>query len=369
MAKIRQTTLELRPKALSHNYNYLRSLLQPNTKFMGVVKAFAYGSDLIKTAKKIESLGADYLAVAYDSEGFQLRKAGIKLPILVFHPYPINYDELIRQRLIPSIFSKKNLMQFMETAQTFNVENYPIHLKLNTGMNRLGFEPEDLPFLKTSLATTNSIKVDGIFSHLAASEDKNETTFTQQQLTQFKTYSTAIIESLPYTPLRHLCNTSGVLNYPEAHFDMVRSGIGLYGFGNAPEFDKKLQPVAALKTYISQIHQLQKGDSVGYNRKFIASEAMKTATLPIGYADGIHRQYSNGKTAVIINKQKATIIGDVCMDMIMVDISHIDCQEGDEVCLFGRVQSAEEFAQTAGTISYELLAGITARVKRRIIEE
>lgn len=367
MSAIRETTLEIDLNALAHNYHYLRSRLTEKTKLMGVVKAYAYGSDSVEIARKLESLGAEFLAVAYESEGIFLRKNGIKLPILVFHSQETHFDEIIAYELTPSIYSRLTLTKFMEAAEKNNCEAYPVHLNLNTGLNRLGFDPGDLDFVITELSKTTAVKTQGIYSHLAASEDKNERDFTLKQYNLFKSESERLIKELDCKPLLHLCNTSGMLNYPEFHFDMVRCGIGLYGYGNTSAEDKNLQPVASLKTRISQIHHLQKGDSVSYNRKFIAPKAMKTATLPIGYADGLHRGYSNGKTSVLIHGQTAPIIGYICMDMIMVDVTSVDCKEGDEVLVFGKTQTASGLAATAGTISYEVITTISQRVKRVVI--
>lgn len=367
MEKIRETTLEIDLRALAHNYHYLRSRIASSTKFMGVVKAYAYGSDSVEVARKLESLGADFLAVAYESEGIFLRKNGIKLPILVFHSQQIHFDEIIAHNLTPSIYSRLTLAQFTEAATKNNCQSYPIHLNLNTGLNRLGFDPKDLDFVVVELSKTSAVQVEGIYSHLAASEDLEEKEFTLKQHHLFITGTAKIKEGLNCQPLLHLCNTSGILNFPEFHFDMVRCGIGLYGYGNAVEEDKNFLPVASLKTCISQIHDLNKGDSVSYNRKFVAPKQMKAATLPIGYADGLHRGYSNGETSVIINGKAAPIIGYICMDMIMVDISHIDCEEGEEVLIFGKDQTASGLAETAGTISYEVITTISQRVRRKII--
>ncbi|HLS29926.1 MAG TPA: alanine racemase [Flavobacteriaceae bacterium] len=368
MSKIRQTTLEINLQSLSHNFQYLSSHLSKNTKLMAVVKAFSYGNNPVVIGKKLIELGADYLAVAYDTEAIDLRLAGIKKPILIFHPYAVNFEKIIEHQLTPSIFSKKKLERFIDVAEKQQQKAYPIHLKLNTGFNRLGFEPENLDFISEKLAQTEAVKVEGIFSHLAASQDPQERDFTLLQLKNFKVLSENIINKLNHNPLRHLCNTSGILNYPEAHFDMVRTGIGLYGYGNAAEIDAQLKPVGSLKTVISQIHHLEEGDSVGYNRRFIASKKMQTATLSLGYADGIHRHYSNGKTAVFVNGKPAPIIGDICMDMFMIDVTNINCEEGTEVTIFGAEQSAEDFAKAAGTISYEVITTIAHRVKRVIIE-
>lgn len=367
MAHPSETVLEIDLKALEHNFTYLRSKVSKNTKIMGVVKAFAYGSDSVKIAKKLVDFGADYLAVAYVNEGVTLRKGGIEKPILVFHPQSANFKSLIDHCLAPTIYSRYTLDNFVETAESLQQKNYPIHLNFNTGMNRLGFSVADTVFITKKLQQTKAIKIDGIYSHFSASEDENEREFSFHQLEDFINLSAEIIKDLDYKPLLHLCNTSGILNYPEAHFDMVRPGIGLYGYGNSAAEDKNLKPVASLKTIISQVHHLEKGDSVGYNRKFSANRPTKIATLPLGHADGLNRIYGHGKVSVLINGKLAPIVGNVCMDMVMVDITGIDCQDGDEVIVFGKNKSAEEFANAAGTISYELLTSISQRVKRVIV--
>lgn len=367
MSKTSETVLEIDLSALEHNYNYLRSKLQPNTKMLGVVKAFAYGSDSVAIAKRLSKIGIDYFAVAYTREGIALRKGGIQKPILVLHPQSTNFEEVIENDLLPNIYSKFTLEAFIETAEKLQLKKYPIHLKINTGLNRLGFDLDEMNWIAETLATTESVKVEGIFSHLAASEDEAERDFTKYQIENYQKALDTLLPQLDFPPIRHLCNTSGIINYPEAHYDMVRTGIGLYGFGNSAEEDKKLKPVGTLKTIISQIHHIKKGESVGYNRGFKASSATKTATLPLGHADGINRIYGKEKTGVLINGHHAPIIGNVCMDMLMIDISGIDCKEGDEVILFGKEKSAEEFAHNAGTISYELITSISQRVKRKLI--
>lgn len=368
MPKATETVLEIDLKALAHNYHYLRSKLQPETKFLGVVKAFAYGSDSVKIAQKLVDLGIDYFAVAYVKEGVILRDAGIKTPILVLHPQQANFDELIQRCLEPSLYSPKILKEFLETAKKHNQTSYPIHLKFNTGLNRLGFWENDVAFIAKQLDGRSEIKVKSIFSHLAASEDLAESDFTRKQIESFQKITLEIDSTLEYEPFKHLLNTSGILNYIEAQHDMVRSGIGLYGFGNDPKIDNELKPVATLKTIISQIHKIEPNESVGYNRAYTSRGYRITATLPLGHADGIGRQYGNGNTFVTVNGYKAPIIGNVCMDMIMIDITDINCKEGDEVIVFGKKPNAEEFAAGASTISYELLTGISQRVKRSFLD-
>ncbi|WP_276168841.1 alanine racemase [Zobellia alginiliquefaciens] len=369
MAKASETVLEIDLLALEHNYRFLKSRIKQTTKFLGVVKAFAYGSDSVAIARKLEVLGADYLAVAYVSEGVVLRQAGIKLPILVLHPLPVSFDNLVTYDLEPNIYSIKILKDFLQVAQERGLNQYPIHLKFNTGLNRLGFTENEVETLAEMLKGQNQVKVVSLFSHLAASEDLNEREFTENQIARFEGIVNALVKHLKHKPMLHLLNTSGIINYAaQSQYDMVRSGIGLYGFGNEAAIDAQLKPVATLKTVISQIHTIIKGQSIGYNMAYRAQEDIVTATLPVGHADGIGRQYGNGKAYVTINGQKAPIIGNVCMDMIMVNITGIDCKEGDEVIVFGKSPTAEAFASGAKTISYEILTGISQRVTRLVVD-
>ncbi|WP_400075612.1 alanine racemase [Winogradskyella sp. R77965] len=367
MSKAQETVLEIDLGALTHNFNYLKSKLQPKTKFLAVVKAFAYGSDAIAIAKHLQKLNVDYLAVAYTKEGVALRDAGITIPILVLHPQSINFETLIDRCLEPSLYSKHVLNEFIKVAEVKSQTDYPVHIKFNTGLNRLGFWKNDVDSIVSKLKDTDAVIAKSIFSHLAASEDVNELEFTTTQIETFKTISKVFESKVDYKPWLHLCNTSGVINYTEAHFDMVRCGIGLYGFGNSVKEDENLKPIASLKSVISQIHNIEKNETVGYNRAYKAKGFEKTATIPIGHADGVGRIYGNGKGFVIINGKKAPIIGNVCMDMIMVNISDIDCREGDEVIIFNSAYKASNLAESANTISYEILTAISQRVKRSFL--
>ena len=369
MSTVHETTLEINLDALDHNYKYLKSKLPEGVMLMGVVKAFGYGSESAVIAKKLSELGAKYFAVAYTQEGVVLRDAGITEPILVLHPQSVNFKEIIERCLEPSIYSEFVLKAFIKTAEELGQKDYPIHIKLNTGLNRLGFIYPELETVFGFLKNSTSVKVKSIFSHLAASEDWKEREFTLQQLGKFRKMAFKIFENLNYKPLLHISNTSGIINYPEAAFDMVRTGIGLYGFGNDEKINEHLIPIGTLKTIISQIHELADGESVGYNRVFVSTGRTITATLPIGHADGINRQYGNGRAGVFINGNYAPIIGNVCMDMLMIDITGINCKEGDEVIIFGGPQHATKFAAKGNTISYELITGISQRVKRVIVSE
>ena len=367
MPKVTETALEINLASLKHNFEFLKSKLKDKTLFLAVVKAFAYGSDAVVVAKCLQELGVDYFAVAYVSEGVALRKAGVKTPVLVLHPQEKNLKHAIEHCLEPSLYTLKILQAFERIAHQHNQKNYPVHIKFNTGLNRLGFEPNDLEVVVKELSKTCALKVKSVFSHLAASEDLEEKPFTLEQINLYKSLSSSFIDALGYPVIKHLCNTSGVLNYPEAHFDMVRCGIGLYGYGNSDKESKNFRPIATLKSVISQIHLVKKGESVGYNRAFISSEDSKIATIPIGHADGIGRHFGYGVGAVSIGLEKAPIVGNVCMDMIMVNVTSIECEEGDEVIFFGPEYSAETSAAAVSTISYELITGISQRVKRQIV--
>lgn len=364
MPKTSETVLELDLNALEHNYHYLRSKLKEDTKFLAVVKAYAYGSDAVEIGKKLVTLGVDYFAVAYVKEGVVLRNAGIKTPILVLHPQPINFDALIKNSLEPSLYSPKILREFLEALKMTDQKDYPVHIKFNTGLNRLGFWENDIDYVVKQLKGRDEINLTSIFSHLAVSEDFDEKPYTEQQIESFMSIAKEMDAKLGYQTQKHLLNTSGILNYPEFQLDMVRSGIGLYGFGNDKDIDPKLKPVASLKTIISQIHKIEPHETVGYNRAFTSDGYRITATLPLGHADGIGRQYGNEKAYVSVHGKMAPIIGNVCMDMIMIDVTGIECNEGDEVIVFGENPTASLFASFTNTISYELITGISQRVTR-----
>lgn len=360
------TKLRIDLKAVKFNLNYFKAKLQENTKMLIVVKAFGYGSDAVEIAKSIQDKVA-YFAVAYTDEGIALRKAGINTPILVLHPQISNLELIIENCLEPNLYNFTILDTFLSITDAKKLTNYPIHIKFNTGLNRLGFKADETSTITEKINKNKSIKVASIFSHLAASEDKSERDFSLQQIASFKKIVTNFEQYIGYKPTMHLCNTSGIINYPQAHFDMVRLGIGLYGFGNDKNETSNLKNVVSLKSVISQIHTINKGESIGYNRAFIADKEVRTATIPIGHADGISRKLGNGVGFVTINNQKAAIIGNVCMDMIMVDVTDVKCNEGDEVTIFDNQQTITKFAKSANTISYEIITAISQRIKRKII--
>ena len=358
------TIIEINLHALINNLHQFKAKLQPNTKIMCMVKAFGYGTGGYEIAQALEYNGVDYLGVAYADEGAALRKQGISLPIMVMNPEQSSYDIVIKNQLEPEIYSFRVLEKFVTALDKYYLDKpYPIHIKLDTGMNRLGFKNAEISTLKELLnAYKNKLEVKSIFTHLAASEDKNEVDFTTNQFSLFSNSYDLLTADLLEKPIRHILNSAGIINYPAHQFDMVRLGIGLYGFVSNSDFP--LEIVATFKTVISQIKTIENGETVGYNRKFKAIDKKRIAVLPVGYADGIHRILGNENGFVIIHNQKATIIGTICMDTMMVDVTNIPCSEGDEVCIFGKNPSIEEVAMKAQTIPYEILTSISQRVKR-----
>lgn len=357
------TVLEIDGNALAHNLDYFKNKLEKDTQILVVVKAFGYGSEAVEIAKFLEEK-VDYFAVAYTDEGIALRNAGIEKPILVLHPQIPNLTLIIKHQLEPNLYNFKIFNAFLALADEKLLLNYPIHIKFNTGLNRIGFWHTDVPKIIASLQATNHIKVASLFSHLAASDDVQEKDFTINQINDFAFIAKQFFEHLDTKPMVHILNTSGIVNYPQAQFDMVRLGIGLYGFGNDENETKQLQNVMSLKSIISQIHLIEPGESIGYNRAFTANKPMKTATIPVGHADGISRKLGNKNYAVLVNNQPAKIIGNVCMDMMMVDITTIDCNEGDEIIIFNSQEMIQEIANNSETIPYETLTAISQRVKR-----
>nr|WP_315126470.1 alanine racemase [uncultured Capnocytophaga sp.] len=368
--KTEETILEINLTDLEKNIHYLKSLLKPSTLFLAVVKASSYGNNSVAIASHLQRKGlANYFAVAFASEGIALREAGISLPILVLHPQPIHFDDIIKYQLEPTIYSLRIAQLFLDYASKHELKKYPIHLKCNTGLNRLGFDLNEIDAVLELLKNNPTIEVKTAYSHLAASEDMNEKAFTEKQIETFVSFQEKINNTFSHKVIYHQCNTSGILNYPQAQFDMVRCGVGMYGFANDALLQPYLTPIMTLKSVISQIHTLSIGDSLGYNRGYIADHLTKTATIPVGHADGINRIYGKGKGFVFINGKKAPILGNVCMDMILVEVTDIPCEEGDEVIVFDKIHTAESLAESAGTISYELITSMSHRINRIYIKD
>ncbi len=368
--KVHQTVLEINLSAIINNLNYFRGLLKPDTKVMAMVKAFSYGSGSFEIANALQFHKVDYLAVAYADEGVELRKAGINLPIMVMNPEEESFVAMFKYKLEPEIYSFRILSILEKSLYIQQVDEIvPIHIKLDTGMHRLGFEENDIEKLIELLKNNTKLKIASVFSHLAAADDKTHDNFTLSQIDKFDRLSNKIINNFNYLILRHILNSAGIHRFPQAQYDMVRLGIGLYGVHYNEQEQFKLQNVSKLKSCISQIKEIPANTSIGYNRSFIAKDNMKIAVIPIGYADGLSRTLSNGKGKVLIKGKFAPIVGNICMDMCMVDITNINCNEGDEVIIFGEDYPIIEFAKTLGTIPYEVLTSISRRVKRIYYQE
>lgn len=361
--KVHDTVMEINLNAIVHNLNFYRSKLLPGTKVMVMVKAFAYGSGSFEVANVLQYNKVDYLAVAYADEGIALRNAGIHLPIMVMSPESNAFDKMIRYKLEPEIYNASVLTNFINHLKLEGITKYPIHLKLDTGMHRLGFEEQELNDIY-ELIKEDNIHVQSVFSHLAASEANEHDEFTKHQLDVYDKMYANIRYHLHEDPIRHIANTAAILRFPEAHYDMVRLGIGLYGIENVGNFEHELQSVAELKTTVTQVRKVKKGETIGYSRRGVLPYDADIATIKIGYADGFNRALGNGVAEVLINGKRAKVVGSVCMDMCMVDVTGIDVEEGDEVIVFGEELHIKELANKLNTIPYEVLTSISQRVQR-----
>lgn len=362
--KTHETVLEINLDSISHNLNYYKSKLADGVKVMVMVKAFGYGNGGLEIAKLLEHHKVDYLGVAFADEGISLKNGGIKLPIMVLNPESTSFPSIIQYQLEPEIYSIKGLKAFLKIAREKNLKDFPIHIKLDTGMHRLGFEENTIEELIQTLKDDKTVRVQSVLSHLATSDDPKHFDFVNKQIALYEKLSSRLINELKINPIRHILNTSGISNFPMAQYNMVRLGIGLYGVSNDPAEQKYLENVGTLKSIISQVRTIPAGDSVGYGRRFMAEKETKIATIPIGYADGIARLWGNEVGFVVIKNQKAKIVGSVCMDMLMVNVSEIDCKEGDYVIIFGESPTVIEMAEALKTIPYEIMTSISQRVKR-----
>lgn len=364
------TVLEINLNAILHNVNYHKSLLEPSTKMMAMVKANAYGLGSYEISEFLQHHHIDYLGVAYADEGVELRKKGITTPIVVMNPEQHSYDSIIQYDLEPEIYSFRVLELFYDALQKSGSDRkFPIHIKLETGMHRLGFKGYELDQLSLSLAHKN-LKVQSIFSHLSSADVPTEKEFTLKQLAVFEQNSEYLIKNIGYQPLRHILNSSGITNYSDHHYDMVRIGIGMLGESSNPEIQRQLQSTVSFKTVISQISSVDNGESVGYSRKYKADHKTKIATIPVGYADGIPRLIGNQVGNVGINNTLAPIVGNICMDMMMIKVDDVaNVKEGDTVTVFNAKPSLKEFAGYCKTITYEVLTSISPRVKRIYIKD
>ena len=357
--------LELDLKGCARNYRYFRSLLEPSTKLLVLVKANAYGHGAVEFAAMMQRAGADYLAVAYPVEGLELRRNGISLPVIVLTAGTDFFPEIIETRLEPSIPNLESLEAFCAHLRQQGLREYPVHIKLDTGMHRLGFMTSEIPALLDYLKSHPEVKVKSLFSHLCVAEDPEQDAFTHNQFQLFEQNTRTLSDGLGYTPMRHILNSAGIERFPQYQYDMVRLGIGIYGISALPGV--RLSPVASLKCKVLQIKHLRPGDTVGYGRWGKAAEGTVIATIPVGYADGIDRHLGQGKASFSINGHRAPTIGNICMDMCMLDVTGLDVKVGDTVTVFGADPSVEELADILGTIPYEILASIPRRIERIIV--
>ena len=359
--------LELDLSGCRDNYKYFRGLLKPQTKMLVLVKANAYGHGAVEFAKMMSEAGADYLAVAYPVEGMELREAGIHKPILVLTAGTDFFNEIIDNNLEPSIPNTSALDILCKTLEERDIRNFPIHIKLDTGMHRLGFMTSELAELEDYLSKTDRVRVKSIFSHLAASDEPDNDDFTLGQIELFQKNAGALSDSLGYKPMWHILNSAGIERFPQYQFDMVRLGIGIYGISALPGV--KLAPVASLKCKILQIKHLKPEDgTVGYGRHGkIAPEGTVTATIPVGYADGIDRLLGCGRASFLLNGKRVPTIGNICMDMCMLDITGVEAKVGDTVTIFGKEPTISELAEILGTIPYEILTSVPRRIERVVI--
>lgn len=365
--RVHETVLEVNLDALVHNFNFYKSKLAPNVKLISMVKANGYGAGASEIAKTLQYHRCGYLAVAIASEGVALRGEGITMPIIILNSETYGFEELFQYNLEPEVYNFRILKAFIKEAESRGVTNYPIHVKLDTGMHRLGFVREDIPELIETLQNQKSLHVVSTFSHLAASESWAFDNFTEKQIDVFEQISAQIEDNLKYKINRHILNSAGIERFPDNQFNMVRLGIGLYGVSASGV--KGLRNVCTLKTTILQIKTLKENDTVGYGRKELLDHDARVAAIRIGYADGLSRQFGNRKGKVLINGEFAPIIGDVCMDLCMVDVTNINANEGDTVIVFGEDLSVIELANSIGTIPYEILTAVSPRVKKIYIKE
>ncbi|PJB14020.1 MAG: alanine racemase [Flavobacteriales bacterium CG_4_9_14_3_um_filter_32_8] len=367
------TTLEINMSNLVSNLTYFRSLLSPKTKIMVMVKAFSYGLGTYEVAKLLEENKVDYLGVANIYEGIELRNAGIHLPIMVMKPEIDSFNLMVEFQLTPAIFSIHALNKLMVTLaaeKRYNSKNpYIISIKLDTGMHRLGFDEHEIEELIQDLKQHTNLKIESIFSHLVATDEEKHDEFTQQQIELFNKMADSISKEFNYHMDRHILNSNGIIRFNAAQMDMVRLGIGLYGVSSELASQRKLLSVSSLKSKIAQLKNIKKGETVGYNRNGLATKDLITATIPVGYADGLNRKLGNGNWQMIVNGKKVSTIGNVCMDMVMIDVTNVPCKEGDEVFVFSENNSIAEMAKCIHTIPYEILTAYSPRVKRIFVKK
>mgnify|MGYP003289604483 CR=1 FL=1 len=370
--KAHETILEINLNNLVRNMNYYRSKLNRDTKLMVMVKAFAYGSGNYEVSNVLEFHHADYLTVAYADEGIELRRKGITLPIMVMTPESNTYESIIKNNLEPDIYSFRSLSLLEDAIRQLDTpptSPIGIHIKLDTGMHRLGFLPEDIDELLRRIKANDNIIIKSVFSHLAGSDDETFRDFTMQQINVFEEVSNKITAAFPYKIIRHILNSAGISRFTEYQYDMVRLGIGIYGIAPCKEDEGKLRNVISLKSTVVQIKEYEVGETIGYSRKGVITRPSRIGVIPIGYADGLKRQLGNGTASFYVNGKAAPIIGNICMDMCMIDLTGIECKENDTAILFDEEHDVKDIAEACDTIPYEILTSISQRVKRIYYQE
>lgn len=365
-ARQHETVLEVNLDAITRNYNFFRSHLKPETGIVCMVKAFGYGAGSYELAKTLQSQGAAYLAVAAHDEGVDLRENGITMPIMVLNPKVVNYRALFAYRLEPEIYSLDMLRQIIDEAVKWGVKNYPIHIKLDTGMHRLGFIKEELPQVVEMLNSQDAVVPRSIFSHLCAADDPADDDYTMMQFSYFDECCETVQRNFDFHIMRHILNSTGIIRFPEHQYDMVRLGIGLYGIATLHDGSMDgIERVSSLQSVIIAIRQWPAGTTIGYNRKGVLTRTSLIATVPVGYADGLDRHFGCGRLKVLVNGHRCPTVGKICMDVMMIDVTDLpDCNVGDKVEIFGNNVTADELADTLGTIPYEILTSVSTRVKR-----
>lgn len=363
-SKNEYSILELKQKSCFANYKYYKSLLENRTKLLVLIKANAYGHGATQFSAMIQGFGADYLAVAMPIEGIELRKSGISLPIIVLTSGTDFFEELIEYKLEPAIPNLDTLKAFETVLKNKNIVHYPIHIKLDTGMHRLGFVDDELDNLISYIYENKHFKIISIYSHLSCSEDPTKDDFTRGQIFSFKQMADKISNAISYKPMYHILNSAGIERFTEYQFDMVRLGLGIYGITTSKEIE--LQQVASLKCRILQIKDIEEG-GIGYGQASIIAKPRRIATIPVGYADGIDRRLGCGNFSFYLNGHRVPTIGNICMDMTMLDITGVSAEVGDYVTIFGEELSVLELANALKTIPYEIFTSIPSRIKRKII--
>ena len=360
--------LEINLGGCLENYRYFRSKLEASTRLLVLVKANAYGHGAVQFASLMEKAGADYLAVAYPIEGIELRQAGIKSPVMVLTAGTDSFEQIVNYGLEPGIPNMYSLKILCDVLEKRGMTGFPIHVKLDTGMHRLGFMSEELPELMEFLKTCQTVRVKSVYSHLAAADDPSCDDFTVEQVELFRKNADMLTESLGYRPLYHILNSAGIERFPQYQFDMVRLGIGIYGVSAIP--GNRLCPVASFKCKILQVKPLKPSDgTIGYGRRGkIAEDGTVIATIPVGYADGVDRHLSSGKGRFVVNGHSVPTIGNICMDMCMLDVTGTDAKVGDTVTIFGENPTISDLAEILGTIPYEILTSVPRRIERIIVE-